>query len=102
VDPRGLLAKAGLDAAAFEDPDARFHPLGYAVMASTTLREALERNVRYGRLVSDAALPRLEEDGERTSITEITFLLGFADTSSFARAFRRWTGTSPRSFAEQA
>jgi AraC-like DNA-binding protein len=31
-------------------------------------------------------------------ITEITFLLGFSDTSSFSRAFRRWTGKSPSDF----
>jgi len=30
----------------------------------------------------------------RTSMTEIAFLLGFTDTSSFSRAFRRWTGLS--------
>jgi len=29
------------------------------------------------------------------SIREITYLLGFACTSSFTRAFRRWTGVSP-------
>lgn len=29
------------------------------------------------------------------SVTEITFLLGFADTSNFTRAFKRWTGASP-------
>jgi AraC-like DNA-binding protein len=31
-------------------------------------------------------------------ITEITFLLGFSDTSSFSRAFRRWTGKSPSDY----
>jgi AraC-like DNA-binding protein len=31
-----------------------------------------------------------------TSITELTFLLGFSDTSTFARAFKRWTGVAPR------
>lgn len=31
----------------------------------------------------------------RHSISEITYLLGFADTSSFTHAFRRWTGVAP-------
>jgi AraC-like DNA-binding protein len=34
----------------------------------------------------------------RWSVTEIAFLLGFEDASSFARAFRRWTGSSPTAF----
>ena len=29
------------------------------------------------------------------TLTEISFLLGFSDTSSFSRAFRNWTGQSP-------
>ena len=29
------------------------------------------------------------------SVTEVASRLGFADTSNFARAFKRWTGTSP-------
>jgi len=35
---------------------------------------------------------------QRYSVTEITFLLGFANTSGFSRAFRRWTGTSPSAY----
>jgi len=31
----------------------------------------------------------------RYSITEISYLLGFSEPSSFARSFRRWNGTSP-------
>ena len=34
-----------------------------------------------------------------SSITEIAFLLGFSETSAFCRAFRRWTGQSPTSYA---
>jgi AraC-like DNA-binding protein len=34
------------------------------------------------------------------SVTEITFLLGFANTSNFTRAFKRWTGKSPTDFRQ--
>ena len=36
------------------------------------------------------------------SIAEIAFLLGFADQSTFTRAFRRWTGRSPGRFQRTA
>ncbi len=32
------------------------------------------------------------------SITEIAYLLGFADASNFTRAFRRWTGSAPSKY----
>ncbi len=35
-------------------------------------------------------------------VTEITFLLGFTDTSNFTRAFKRWTGMSPTEFRNAA
>ncbi|MCC8971870.1 AraC family transcriptional regulator [Bradyrhizobium sp. Cham227] len=35
------------------------------------------------------------------SVTEITFLLGFNDTSNFTRAFKRWTGMSPTAFRDR-
>ena len=36
------------------------------------------------------------------SLTEISFLLGFAEASSFSRAFRRWTGVSPTEARESS
>ncbi len=36
----------------------------------------------------------LEEEGR--TVTEVAFMLGFAEPSAFARAFRRWSGHSPR------
>lgn len=42
-----------------------FHALGYAVLASETLRDALDRAVRFCQVVADAGLLELEqEDGE--------------------------------------
>lgn len=35
------------------------------------------------------------------SVGEIAFLLGFSEVSAFTRAFRRWTGTSPREWRSQ-
>ncbi|HSW14322.1 MAG TPA: AraC family transcriptional regulator [Solimonas sp.] len=41
-----------------------FHALGYALTASTTLREAFERMVRYFRIVTDAVDLELSEQGD--------------------------------------
>jgi AraC-like DNA-binding protein len=31
----------------------------------------------------------------QNDLTEVAFILGFADLSTFSRSFKRWTGTSP-------
>jgi AraC-like DNA-binding protein len=41
--------------------------------------------------------PSLLREG-RMSVSEVAFLLGYEDPSSFQRAFRRWFGVSPRAF----
>jgi len=53
----------------------------------TTFREVSEA------VTAHLALKRLADP--RVSIAEVAFLLGFSDTSSFNRAFRRWTGEPP-------
>lgn len=35
-------------------------------------------------------------DAGKTSINEIAYLVGFSDAATFSRAFKRWTGLSPR------
>ena len=35
------------------------------------------------------------------SLSQIAYLLGFSDQSNFSRAFRRWTGHSPGTYAKQ-
>ncbi len=36
------------------------------------------------------------------SLTEISFMLGFAEVGSFSRAFKRWTGESPSAYRDGA
>lgn len=35
------------------------------------------------------------------SVTELALMLGYTDSSAFAKAFRRWTGISPTEFQER-
>ena len=37
----------------------------------------------------------------QSSLTDISFSLGFSDQSNFCRAFKRWTGVSPKQFRRQ-
>jgi AraC-like DNA-binding protein len=32
------------------------------------------------------------------SVNETAYLVGFSDPASFSRAFKRWTGKSPRDY----
>ena len=59
----------------------------------TSFRELLNRP-RY-----DVALTRLAGTG--IGITDLALVLGYADTSAFAHAFRRWAGTTPSQWREQ-
>ncbi|MFT4806209.1 MAG: AraC-like DNA-binding protein, partial [Psychroserpens sp.] len=34
-------------------------------------------------------------------LSEIAFLLGFSELSSFSRAFKKWTGSSPAKFIQK-
>lgn len=69
----------------------------------TLQRKFKEANTSYQRLLDnirqDLAMHYLAE--RQIAVSEIAFLLGFSETSAFHRAFRRWTGQSPREFRSQ-
>ena len=44
----------------------------------------------------DLALKYIHD--RKLTLTEISFMLGFSEMSSFSRAFKRWTGESPKEF----
>jgi AraC-like DNA-binding protein len=49
--------------------------------------------------VLDALRRRMALDylnGRKASVNEIAYLVGFSEAASFSRAFKRWTGTTPR------
>lgn len=69
--------------------------------ARTLQRRLAAEGTSFSALLGEArlTLARSYVAEGRLSITEIAFVLGFADTSTFSRAFTRWTGCSPRQWA---
>jgi AraC-like DNA-binding protein len=68
--------------------------------ASTLQRRLRKEGTTYQDLLDktrqEMALEYLRQG--RHSMVDIAFLLGFTDQSNFTRAFRRWTGKSPREY----
>ena len=71
---------------------------------STLQRQLSSEGTSYRRLL-DATRREIAERYLRDSTytqAQIAFMVGFADQSNFARAFKRWTGTSPGEYQEAA
>ena len=66
----------------------------------TLLNRLEQRDTSYKEVLENlrSALAQQYMEQPDIPITEITFLLGFSDSSSFTRAFRRWTGQSPSDY----
>lgn len=66
----------------------------------TLQRRLADANTSYQAVVDDLRqeLGRAYVGNPAMPLAEIAFLLGYGDVSSFLRAFKRWTGTTPSSF----
>jgi AraC-like DNA-binding protein len=71
-----------------------------ALSTRTLQRRLSDEGVRFSQLLDDvrhgAAKDLLTVPG--ATVLEVSYLLGFAEASSFFRAFKRWTGTTPEAY----
>ena len=80
------------------------HVAGLLKASPRSLQRQLgKEKLTYSELVSHTRLKEaqrlLGESGDR--VQDITVRLGYADASSFSRAFSGWTGSSPRDYRRQ-
>lgn len=70
----------------------------------TLFRRLRTEGVTFERLLDELrhrlALSYLQ--GERVSVNETAYLVGFSDPAAFSRAFKRWTGSSPQTMRRSA
>jgi AraC-like DNA-binding protein len=66
-------------------------------------RQTLYRNLKAEGRIFEKVLDDLRHQmahhylsGKKVSVNETAYLVGFSDPAAFSRAFKRWTGTSPR------
>lgn len=81
---------------------------GEAGMAPVAARLGMSRQTLFRKLRAEGtSFERLLDElrhklalhylaGRKASVNETAYLVGFSDPAAFSRAFKRWTGTSPR------
>jgi AraC-like DNA-binding protein len=73
-------------------------------LSARTLRRRLEDEGEiYGELAKKALAARAQRlvvDDSRT-IDETAYMLGFSERSAFHRAFKRWTGVTPKEYRDE-
>src|SRR5690606_16800270 len=75
-----------------------------AMSPRTLQRRLQEHGLRYAdrRDSARAAAARSYLRDRQISMAEVAYLLGFAEQSSFNRAFKRWTGKAPNEYRKTA
>jgi AraC-like DNA-binding protein len=69
-----------------------------AMSRKTLYRKLKDEGTTYERLLDELRRRMAEHylSGKKTSVNETAYLVGFSEPAAFSRAFKRWTGKSPR------
>jgi AraC-like DNA-binding protein len=74
-------------------------------LSTRTLQRRLdEQGCSFRTVVEDTRRAKAEEylQGSRMSLSEVAFMLGYSEQSTFQQAFKRWTGMTPGEFRGRA
>ncbi len=97
---RARIAQAGLVTA----PDLRQLARSLGLSERSLQRRLRDEGTSFKDVLDDVrhreALARLADP--RQSVSDVAFVLGFAEVSAFSRAFRRWTSLSPAHWRRRA
>jgi AraC-like DNA-binding protein len=92
-----------------EPSDGRLPAIASVAAALAMSPRTLQRRLAHDRTTYQDLVSEVREDlareyltESRLSISEIAFVLGFSDVSSFHRAFKRWTHQTPRAYRQRA
>lgn len=86
------------------DPSIEATAKTMGMSARSLQRHLAEEGSRYNDLLADirAELAKRYLARGTVSVTEVAYLLGFAEPPAFFKAFKRWTGMTPRAFQQGA
>ncbi|MCK0095069.1 AraC family transcriptional regulator [Yoonia sp. F2084L] len=75
-----------------------------AMSRQTLYRRLKDEGVTFAEIHDDLRQRMAMEylGGQKVTVNETAYLLGFSEASSFVRAFKRWTGLSPTAYLNQA
>jgi AraC-like DNA-binding protein len=75
-----------------------------AMSPRTLQRQLKEQGIEFKNLVDDTRRRFAQSylKSRRNTLTEVAFLLGYSEASAFNRAFKRWTGSTPLAYRDQA
>jgi AraC-like DNA-binding protein len=99
---RGQIEQALLPLLHLGNPGADQVAAQLGMSRQTLFRHLKNEGTTYRQVLEDlrhtSAISHLKS--QTLSVGEIAYLLGFSDLAAFSRAFKRWTGQSPRDFRQ--